>query len=399
LLVLGVFLAALLFAQISEEPGYVLVAYAGYAIETSVITFAVASLLILFGGLLFYQFLVWVFDRHRPQRRASNKTLQGMVAMAEGDLAGAEKMLAKSAAKTASPEINYITAAHAAHELGEQTRRDEYLRKAESVSHRKGSAVGLAKARMLFESNQLEQCRDTLLALSPPKRSQTYNAALKMLVKVYKSLEDWVSLKTLLSEVKKRGLFTSEQFQEIETACYQGLLRSAAVSDMDDAGSVQADRLNCLRQVWSELPQKQKKNAVVVCAYCNGLMALSASDEAEKCLSTYLKKAWDADVVTLYGLVVSSEPARQLARAEDWLKERTKDADLLLAIGRLALLNHDWAKAQRYFEGSLRAKESIEAYGELGRLLGRMGDTEASSQKLQKGFSLVKPWSDMPLPN
>jgi len=104
-------------------------------------------------------------------------------------------------------------------------------------------------------------------------------------------------------------------------------------------------------------------------------------------------------VVTLYGLVVSSEPTKQLSRAEGWLKERTHDAGLLLTLGRLALLNHDWAKAQRYFEGSLREKESVVAYGELGRLLGRMGDNEASSQHLQKGFAMVRPWSEMPLPN
>ena len=55
-------------------------------------------------------------------------------------------------------------------------------------------------------------------------------------------------------------------------------------------------------------------------------------------------RSWRDDLVNLYGRIKSPAPDHQLATAEAWLEDRPDDGELLLAAGRLALMNADWPK-------------------------------------------------------
>ncbi|MNT63169.1 putative protoheme IX biogenesis protein [compost metagenome] len=102
-----------------------------------------------------------------------------------------------------------------------------------------------------------------------------------------------------------------------------------------------------------------------------------------------LKGQFDERLAYLYGLAEGRDPARQLASAEAWLKAHPEHPGLLLSLGRLALRNHLWGKARDYFEHSLRLERSAETYGELARLLARLGELERSNRLLQEGFGLL----------
>ena len=105
-------------------------------------------------------------------------------------------------------------------------------------------------------------------------------------------------------------------------------------------------------------------------------------------LRTQLQKNWDADLVRLYGTVKGEDAHKQLIVAERWLQERPNDADLLLTLGRLSLMNELWGKAREYFTASIRITPDAESYGELGRLLAHLGESQQSYDSFHQGLML-----------
>ncbi len=104
-------------------------------------------------------------------------------------------------------------------------------------------------------------------------------------------------------------------------------------------------------------------------------------------------------MVTLYGTLCGHDPKAQLHAAEGWLKQQPDDAQLLLALGRLALQNRLWDKAREYLEASLAQSRSATACAELARLLAHQGEIARSNQLFQEGLGLLEhPLPSLPLP-
>jgi len=102
-----------------------------------------------------------------------------------------------------------------------------------------------------------------------------------------------------------------------------------------------------------------------------------------------LGETWNADLVARYGRLRSPQVDRQLGAAEGWLKGHPNDPVLLLALGRLALLNSDQTKAREYFEASLNMQRGAEVSGELGRLYVATGDHVRGAQLLAQAVDLT----------
>jgi HemY protein len=93
--------------------------------------------------------------------------------------------------------------------------------------------------------------------------------------------------------------------------------------------------------------------------------------------------------VRLFGLVEGQDASRQLKRAESWLALHPNDPDLLLAAARLCLRNELWGKARSYLESVLASRPTPEAYQEYGKLLSRLGETDAAAEAYRDGLDLV----------
>jgi HemY protein len=91
-------------------------------------------------------------------------------------------------------------------------------------------------------------------------------------------------------------------------------------------------------------------------------------------------------------------PDEQLLAAEQWLKDRPNNAELLLALGRLSLRNELWGKAREYFETSLRLRRSREGLAELSRLSAHMGDEEMSIKLMMQGLANDNGLPKLPMP-
>jgi HemY protein len=98
-----------------------------------------------------------------------------------------------------------------------------------------------------------------------------------------------------------------------------------------------------------------------------------------------LEAEWDAELVLLYGQTVAAEALPRIEQAEAWLLRRPQDAELLLTLGRLCLLQSLWGKAQRYLEASDAlssevGSEDFSAALALAQLFEQQGRADAARQ-------------------
>jgi len=374
LAVVAVVLGGLIGTLVVRDPGYVLLSYGDMAFETS-LWFALVLLALAY---LLLRFLFWLFTRtlastgrfgswlkRRRATRAQKQTVQGLLLMSEGQWAEARKVLVASAPEVGTPLINYLSAARAAHELGDAEGRDTLLRQAHESTPGSKFAVGLTQAELQRNAEQWEQSLATLLQLksSSPRHPQV----LRMLAQVYEELADWQALIELLPEIRKRKILPEPVFEALQ--------KRAWIERFGQPGSV-ADAL------FRDVPKELKRDPELVAAYAGALVGADEANEAEATIRGALAHRWDDDLVLLYGKVAGADPARQLVVAEGWLKEKPNDPSLLLTLGRICMMNEAWAKAREYFETSLRLQRTPDVYGELGRLCVALGEYERGGEYL-----------------
>ena len=107
-------LAGWLAPTFKSDPGHVLINFADWTIETSVLVLATAFLLWWFA----VQLVVWFWRmplktaRKMQEQRAFNQLEKGLLALTEGDWQGAEKALEKSASKQGKTTAHYLSLIH-----------------------------------------------------------------------------------------------------------------------------------------------------------------------------------------------------------------------------------------------------------------------------------------------
>jgi HemY protein len=388
LLAVAVVLGGLVGMLVVRDPGYVLVAYADAAIETSLwfalvllglVYLAIRGTIFVFARSVASRSKVGRWLRERKGDSARQQSVRGMLLMAEGRWAQARKLLTSAAPQAPSALVNYLTAARAAHEMGDIDGRDELLRLAHESTPGSRFAVGLTQAQLQMSNAQWEQCLATLLQLS--KEQPRHALVLEMLARCYQQLGDWLGLLALGADLKKTRALTDEALQALLLQAWEQTLASG-----EEPASA----------VWARIPKELKRSTALVAAYARAEQAGGANAQAAASIRLALQRDWDEQLVSLYGQVRTDNPAEQLKVAESWLKDRPGDAGLLLALGRIALMSEQWAKAREYLESSLRLAKSAEVYAELGRLCAAMGEVERGNEYLLRSLPDLP---DLPLPH
>ncbi len=169
-------------------------------------------------------------------------------------------------------------------------------------------------------------------------------------------------------------------------------------------GADEAQPLPQLKKAWKVRTKNISKDPILIAAYVDVLEKHGAISDAIKLLEVELESTWSDLLLRRYSLLAlragDTVAAQQMQTAEQWLKNRTKDAPLLLALGRLSLRNKLWGKARDYFENSLKEQADVEAFAELARLLKNLKEPESSANYLDKYTSLIsKRLPDYPQPS
>lgn len=375
-------------AVIETDPGYLLLAYGNYTLETSLwvgLCLLFLFTLVLYGLVALLRRLVggqkslsgWLESRRA--RQAMRLTNRGLVGFIEGNWSQARRDLLRGTRGKEAPLANYLLAAKASAQMGEPEQTEQQLLAAEQSSAGAKVAVALTRAQIRLRAGQYRQAIDTLQeARRSPGR---YPQALALLQQAYTGLGDWAGLAELLPLLKKYRVLAADELQRLERDVYGRVLQQAG--DVSRGAT-----LDTLCDAWHKMPEAVRADAAMIRRYAALLVPLGGHAFAEKTVLRALKRGWDPELVGIFGYIQSDNAGRQLTRAESWLTDHPQDAQLFLCLGRLAARGRLWGKSRDYFEKSYRLQRSPQVCAELGRLLDGLGEASVAAAYFREGLLL-----------
>jgi HemY protein len=374
-----------------DDPGYLVINYQDWVIETSAVL-AVVVLLLFFAALYLLLRLyintrrmpkfVRRWRRHRRAERANAALTNGLLELSRGDWRKAERLLLRHVDNSETPLLNYLTAARAAQKQGDDQRRDHYLQQAYKVMPKAEVAIGLTQAELQLKQGQMEQALATLTHLR--QQAPRNMTVLKLLLRLYVQLHDWERLLELVPVTLKHKVIDRDEARRLEIKAHTALLQQAS------------DDQQHLHDAWQRIGKTMRHNNTVLQAYVRGLIRHRQGGEAEALVNQALERDWDPELARLYGQLDGADVGRQIRYAEEWLTHRRHDPVLLLTLGRLCLRNRLWAQARQYLETSMSLEPSMETCTELAHLFEQQGENDKALRYYRQGAQLIGYGTSLP---
>ena len=402
LLALGI--GAWLYYVLGDDPGYVLVSFDTWSVETTLVAmvlFLLLLLVVVFGlyrlagllnplGLLRGDSFLGAFRRRKKAAKASE---EGLRVLLLGQWQEAYKLLVENSERVENPVFNLLAASLAAWQRGDDSSMNYCLEQASKKSQTDKSGIQSLKALLEYRSGKIEQSLAILSALDKQAPGSPY--VLNLMKTIYNSVEDWEKLDDLIPELEKYRVVKSEELIQLRETVAAEKIRSITTEN----GGVSA-----LIAQWEKTDKKVRKGEEITLTYLRKLLDFSQDDEALNMASTFLKNQWSDKIVLLTGYIDSPESRPLLVLLEKWLKSRPNNSTLMLSLGRASLRNKLRGKAREYFESALRFSKSrelsAEANAELARLFDHMGEHAQSATLYGKAMEqLDHRLPDLPMPD
>lgn len=369
-----------------NDPGYVLIGFGHWSLETSLTVFAVAQVI---GFFVLYNFfrLMGVLIRMPNQfakrrrnirfNRSQEALVAGLFDAADGNWERAEKVLIKHAAHSGAPLLHYLTAARAAQSRGALDKRDEYLQKASEQSSDTNMTVGLTQAELHLSEKQFEQALETLGKLH--SINPGHARVLKMMHQAYQHLGDWEGLSKILPSLQQHKVLMETEVKLLETETFSRLLKQTIA---------QGDR-QTIQTCWEGIPDHIKTLPGIANIYFAAMIAAGAGSSVESAMLKQLGRHWDDTLLVLVSNIEAEDKAKQLQSVEQWLAVYPSNAVLLRVLGKLALKAEQMEKAEQYLLKSLNTEASVATYQLLGELLFSKGDKDQACDHFKRGMELA----------
>ena len=382
LLALAVLVGSVALALVAlPDPGYVLIGYGKYSVETSLLAFAVVLLLAYLGLRALAGLWRVPAQVHRWGRRRHNRRLQlwfddATRALGEGRCERAERRLARLLKWRQAPLQAYLSAAQAASQVGADQRRDQYLQLALQRQPQAQISILIHQAELQLASAQSDQAQTTLARL---RKLAPHNVrTLRLLMQLYLQQQDWPGLRELLPELRRSQVLDNVHWQKLAVQVYrEQVLAFSSSTDADE-----------LRASWQQLPPPVQQDRGLLAVYIEQLLRLGAHGQAAQLLREHLGREWDQRLAYLFGNVQELDAAEQQLQGEQWLDQHPEDPVLLLSLAKISQRNQLWGKARSYLEASISQQPTPEAYRLLAGLLEQLDEPDKAAECYRKGLAL-----------
>ena len=377
-----------------QDPGYVLLSYNNSTIETSVWVFAVIAFLLFLvtHWLVNLCFRVGLptkylgsWNRNRIAKNAQKRTYKGLIALSEGQWWQAQRLLSQTAPDAGQPLINYLGAAKAAHEQGDQKQTDYFFAQAREIAPEAEVSISLQEVEVLIDRGHSAQAFIILKRLH--SLAPKHTGILRDLADLHQDQQDWDGLISLLPKLKKQKVLSAAQLAQLEALCYNQMLNS--VVEKLPVESDSDTRVKALTKGWKALPNSLSKTTPMIASYAQALIAADAIDQADQFLRPHIQRTWDDELINIFGTIRASDVFRQYRLVVSWIKKQPEQASLQLCAARLAMENEDWPEAVKHYETSIALTPSIGAYRGLAKLLESLGEHEKALQISQKAMDFT----------
>ena len=323
------------------------------------------------------------FQRQKRAKAAVTALREAGIAFFEGRYQKAEREALKALDSDDLPEsraLALLMAARAAGSVNALEKRDHYLAQLDGLPDR------LQLARHMLDAELKLDAKDALGALAAIERARALSpnltSALKLELKVRLLQKQPETVLALTERLLKAEALEPEQARRYRLAAYSQQLASFI------NGKEVRDWLR-------RIPETERINPKLVNETVARLIALEDYDFAASLLAGALADDEQAtpelarDLGQLAEHLSAEKRLELLKTAENWLKTRPRDHMLLLALGRLAMSQQLWGKAQSYLEASASIEPTLCAHAELARLFEATDKEDKAAEHYQRSLQLA----------
>lgn len=318
---------------------------------------------------------VQLWRRRQKEQRARAKLDAAVVALLEGRYGKAQQEAREALALPQSSGLAALVAARAAIDVRQFDVAEGFLSRPEAQTTSLAVPRLTLSAEIALERGQPQEALRILESLR--REAGLHTAALRLELHATQAARRFTGIPPLVEQLVKRGVFDAGQGEQLKIAAQREQLRALAY---DASG---------LRDAWSRLPEATRTQSQIARAAALSFLQLGGDREAADIIARSLERAWDSDLVELYGECRLSDPTRQLEQAEDWLPAHNQDAALLRVLGTLCQRQQLWGKAQTYLEASLALEDHWRTHLALGEMLGRLDRNDEANTHFVAALKLA----------
>lgn len=374
--------AVALAVVLRSHTGNVILLVSPWRIELSLTLFVLLILgffIALYVGLRLLAWLLAIPDRMRVWRgqraHARDHVLleRGWTQLLEGRFAHAEKDLTKLLGQTRVSSrrvLAALSAARAAHGLGEFSRRDQVLDLArEHAADNTGlqEAIATAAADQLLDQGRAQEALAVLTPLQDGGARHLHT--LRLLLRAETALNHHERVFTLARGLLRRNALSKSEAENLIDRSGAARLNAAAASGTE-----------AWRSVWKDFKSEERVLPEIALAGATAFEAAGESDEAARILEAAISLHFTPSLIDAYARCDATQVPRRLAKAENWFHKHPTNVDLLSALGMLCLNGQLWGQAERYLQRSLLLRNDARTHALLGSLYDRLDRSREAIQ-------------------
>lgn len=368
LLLLVIVLGFIAGPLLSGQTGYVLIAVAGYTIETSVVVFALA--------LLCFFLLIWLIDwiirklssgarfsmdwsRKRKLRKADELLTASLENILTANYEVAQENAEDAASYSPSKRQSLLIAAIAAELQNDALAKQTLVNQAAQESAGGSLVKEVADAQREAPETAVKHLRE-LLSKHPQ------HAGIKRIAAdVFYQYDAGLALFELLPELDRHQLVAAEQLLVYKAFAYQYYFS-------------QAHNAESLHQRWKDLDKRRRQHSTARLCYASALQQKGQHEAAEKVLLKGLRKEHitPRHLARCHVPLSWSKQPQLYAFLQDLVKRSPNDIDALTLLASMAIQQGDYELALSTARTALQLQPSPERYRLLGDAYLAAGQTQ-----------------------
>ena len=372
--------------MIAGHQGYVLIQTDNWNIETSV-TGLVIILILALLAILAVEWLLrrifrtgartrgWFLGRKRS--RAHKQTQAALIKLAEGDYKQVEKLLSRNADHAEQPVVNYLLAAEAAQQRGDEMRANQHLERASELAEGNQMPVEITRVRIQLARHEDHAARhgiDRLLEVAP-----RHPEVLRLAEQAYIRTGAWGSLLDILHPMEKAQVSDEAHRSVLQQQAWLGLMNQA----MADQGS------EGLKRWWQDQSRKTRHETALQVAMADHLIECDDHDTAQAIVLEGLKRQYDERLVLLMPRLKTGNPEQLEKALRQQIKQHGATPLLHSTLGQLLMKHGEWQQASEAFREALKQRPDAFDYAWLADSLDRQHQPEEAAEMRRDGLLLT----------
>lgn len=371
---------------LAGHQGYVLIQTDNYNIETSV-----TGLVIMLIVLIVVLFLIeWILRRvlrtgartrgwfaGRKSSKARKQTHAAMLKLAEGDHRQMEKLLARNADHAEQPVVNYLLAAEAAQQRGDDIRTNQYLERAAEIADIDQMPVDITRVRIQLARGEVHAARhgvDRLLGQSP-----RHPEVLRLAEQAYLLTGAYGSLLEILPSMVKADIHTDDEIRVLQEQAYIGMMNQLMAEEGSEG----------LKRWWKDQSRKTRHEVALQVAMATHLIECNDQDLAQEVILDGLKRQYDDRLVALMPKLRSGNPEQLEKTLRQLIKQNGTTPLLSSTLGQLLMKHGEWQQASEAFREALKQRPDAYDYAWLADALDKLHKPAEAAEMRREGLMLT----------